>query len=899
MVTGERLTITLSGGAPWGFRLQGGGNYPLEVAKIRKNSHSQEAGLKEGDIIISINGHPVSSKSHQSAMDIVEMASDSIVFEVARPAGFHGSSKPLDPQRHPRIIPMVSGFENAAPGIVTSAHGGYTSTEGNTRKDVYTDEYTMRTGDGRRVTKTVTEQRTTRYGGSSGGVSPAVSHTSLGSTEHKSRSPNRSPLVWQPPSLNRANIQKSQSSLDISYGHKKSSPVMWQPRSLSPSPGSHGRPASVQSGSLDRMSLRRSSRDSRASKENVDPFILREQKKWEATHSFDTPKYNNYNDYRPGGMKYVPPKMDDPNYPMFELPKKVEWTPPKINVPPAPISSPEKKWAPPVPPKPVSTSPSPIPFDPSEREVAGVNTHHPGMIRPPVQPNLMPAPPPPPLPPSPSENPRFNVVSIQSKFEPGHFSTPNQPGYDEPDPAERPTHLHVFQPKVMFTPDEDSGMASPDRYDGFSDISAHRKKIFSDSAFYDDATNRYPTIDEQMSMCKKIAQSLTSFANNRARGARMFARRKRKANKWIHERRGFGSEFSSSAGDVADLNDLDSELYYDEGGNKPLFTFRIPKVASQVSTGQRMSLSKQEFERLRLSAPKVDHHGVSPNTCFTIAADLHKGGKNRGAKLFQKRQQRVEKFVIDDTNVLKSPTSTKLDFIVQNPPQPSPEKSPWSAAAQGDVSKAFTPHPLHSMPLQPLPKHNLEAENQPKLIGGKNFNKRAQGWQGFGPGVQQQSYYRESHDPSTGTSRSEWYQEQSSAQSFNPDAHPRQLDQYGNYNRLIKAFPEQEKPERKPVEQGDYNRRIKAWPEPQETPPQTTLEYGDYNRKIKAWPESVQSTLPKQSSQQSSYSVQSSYYSLPRGFKAGGSNPKQTVQQHHQQFRQVYQQQEQLPGCDL
>ena len=35
MVTGERVTVTLTGGAPWGFRLQGGGSFPLEVAKVR------------------------------------------------------------------------------------------------------------------------------------------------------------------------------------------------------------------------------------------------------------------------------------------------------------------------------------------------------------------------------------------------------------------------------------------------------------------------------------------------------------------------------------------------------------------------------------------------------------------------------------------------------------------------------------------------------------------------------------------------------------------------------------------------------------------------------------------------------------------------------------------------
>lgn len=272
------------------------------------------------------------------------------------------------------------------------------------------------------------------------------------------------------------------------------------------------------------------------------------------------------------------------------------------------------------------------------------------------------------------------------------------------------------------------------------------EKLFSDSAFYDDATHRYPTIDEQMSMCKKIAQSLTSCANQRARGARMFAKRKRKSDKWVHEQNRRldlgGSEYSSSIGDIADIDELDSELYNDEGGNRPLFTFRIPRLASQVSEGQKMSMSKAEFEQMRLVAPKVDHHGVSPSQCFTIAADLHRGGRNKGAKLFQKRQQRVEKFVIDETNVMKSPVSnsTKLDFIVQQG-QNQPPKNPWNAAAQGDVNRAFS-QMTPQMPLQPLPRHNLTADSQPQLLKGRNFNQKARGWGGSGPGTQQHSFYR-------------------------------------------------------------------------------------------------------------------------------------------------------------
>jgi len=219
----------------------------------------------------------------------------------------------------------------------------------------------------------------------------------------------------------------------------------------------------------------------------------------------------------------------------------------------------------------------------------------------------------------------------------------------------------------------------------------------------------------------------------------MFAKRKRRSNKWIHE---LGTEFSSSAGDVADLDELDSELHYEDGGSKPLFSFRIPKVAGQVSEGERMSLSKSEFERLRLQAPKTDHHGVSPNQCFSIAADLHKGGKNKGAKLFAKRQQRVEKFVIDETNVMHSPVSpsTKLDFYVQNAQTAPPQKSPWNAAASGDVNRAFKQQSY--LPQPSVPRHDLRAASQPSGIGGPTYNKKARGWQGSSPGAQQQSYYR-------------------------------------------------------------------------------------------------------------------------------------------------------------
>lgn len=519
--------------------------------------------------------------------------------------------------------------------------------------------------------------------------------------------------------------------------------------------------------------------------------MLSEQAKWEARHHHELETARLATDYLDKKLAYAPPKASDPNYPMFEIPKP-DWQPPKIVEPPQVI--PEKKAPPPVAPKPIIEG---TPFHPTEQIIAGTDRHLPGMIRPPAQPNTMPAPPPPPMPHSPSsQSPApMPAVPFPKKFQPGYASTPS---HAEDEEKHRPDHLPVFGPRVMFGLDDDSALPmSPDRSDQISDISSlDKKKLFSDSAFYDDATHRFPTIDEQMSMCKRIAESLTSAANKRARGARMFANRKRKANKWIHDQcveLGVCG-FSSSAGDVADLDELDSELYYDEGGSKPLFTFRIPNLASQVTEGERMSLSKQEFERLRLVAPKSDHNAVSPNQCFSIAADLHRGGKNKGAKLFQKRQQRVEKFVIDETNVNRAPlTPTKLDQIIQSPNMPGhAQKSPWEAAARGNVHQAFDKPPGYST-MPHVPKHSLAADNQPKRLEGHNFNMKPKGWGGSGPASQQQSYYRGLDHAETSSEpdvRSETHMQQSASWDGDQMAATQPSStKFGNYNRRMKAWP--------------------------------------------------------------------------------------------------------------
>ena len=139
----------------------------------------------------------------------------------------------------------------------------------------------------------------------------------------------------------------------------------------------------------------------------------------------------------------------------------------------------------------------------------------------------------------------------------------------------------------------------------------------------------------------------------------MFAKRRRYSINWEHDSR--ASDRLSSAGDVADLDDLDSELWLDHGGVKPLLSFRTPPVKHHVNNRKShtaMSLGKDDFERLRLEAKKCDHRVVSPGLCFDIVADL-RTSKGRGGRMFERRKNRADKFIIDADTVRPVEPRTK------------------------------------------------------------------------------------------------------------------------------------------------------------------------------------------------------------------------------------------------
>jgi len=80
----ELFEIVIRGPGPFGFRLYGGEGDPLIVAKLRSRSKAHDAGLREGDIVLGINGSSCQTISHGIAMALLESADDALHLHLYR-----------------------------------------------------------------------------------------------------------------------------------------------------------------------------------------------------------------------------------------------------------------------------------------------------------------------------------------------------------------------------------------------------------------------------------------------------------------------------------------------------------------------------------------------------------------------------------------------------------------------------------------------------------------------------------------------------------------------------------------------------------------------------------------------------------------------------------------------
>ncbi|CAF1168370.1 unnamed protein product [Adineta steineri] len=107
---GDRKTVILRGGAPWGFRLSGGGQTPVYIAKVRSRSKAAYGGLAAGDTIVSVNGISSSLQSLREINDIIDTVRDQLIIEVQSTGNSRGfrldSSSSIDTRENSPVRPL-------------------------------------------------------------------------------------------------------------------------------------------------------------------------------------------------------------------------------------------------------------------------------------------------------------------------------------------------------------------------------------------------------------------------------------------------------------------------------------------------------------------------------------------------------------------------------------------------------------------------------------------------------------------------------------------------------------------------------------------------------------------------------------------------------------------------
>ncbi|XP_036403615.1 PDZ and LIM domain protein 7 isoform X2 [Megalops cyprinoides] len=90
-------SVTLSGPAPWGFRLQGGKDFsmPLTVSRLTPGGKAAQAGVGVGDWVVSISDSNAEDMTHVEAQNKIRAATDSLTLTLSR--AFHpAGSEPKD-----------------------------------------------------------------------------------------------------------------------------------------------------------------------------------------------------------------------------------------------------------------------------------------------------------------------------------------------------------------------------------------------------------------------------------------------------------------------------------------------------------------------------------------------------------------------------------------------------------------------------------------------------------------------------------------------------------------------------------------------------------------------------------------------------------------------------------
>ncbi|THD27039.1 hypothetical protein D915_002233 [Fasciola hepatica] len=211
-----------------------------------------------------------------------------------------------------------------------------------------------------------------------------------------------------------------------------------------------------------------------------------------------------------------------------------------------------------------------------------------------------------------------------------------------------------------------------------------RKKNYADSSFYSDPNKYYPTIEEQIEMARKVADSLQDPENLFSKGVNMFEKQRLRADKHVRE----GPEPEPDPMAEATAEDLEHMIPPVppppppppppsfpglQPVNKP--TYPIPPPPALLP-GQPKTV--QEFLEKIKAFPTSSPSDMDPQKCFDIASALYTSD-SRGAKMFAKRHARAKRWDAEATETGEGPVR------VRSPP--TPVIQPMMAMAPGPTTQ--------------------------------------------------------------------------------------------------------------------------------------------------------------------------------------------------------------------
>ncbi|XP_038060768.1 synaptopodin 2-like protein isoform X2 [Patiria miniata] len=232
-----------------------------------------------------------------------------------------------------------------------------------------------------------------------------------------------------------------------------------------------------------------------------------------------------------------------------------------------------------------------------------------------------------------------------------------------------------------------------------------------------------PEISTEMRMkaCKTIADLLMFPADKHAKGARMFAKRRKRSDRWSVE--GMGQNINEEEEEEEEQEDRGVEITLVASGRRPLPPGAVPigmplpppppppepgkpfipqaPPPPPPGTKYRLKVEPTNF-KVNLKKKEVcEHNIVSPEEMGRLVVDL-KAATGRGANMFERRRQRSDQYVIDETNVKPPPVlkktpkpkgiATATVTMKQDNQMHFPKKSPWEAAMEspsGSCDAAF------------------------------------------------------------------------------------------------------------------------------------------------------------------------------------------------------------------